>query len=155
MCPLACNVCWGITAVEARKVCGDNTAVMFSRRRLFDLTLLWIPLDLHGVLAVLSPLGSYHRLDCGILCGLYICVGHLSAVFKTSHHHLCSTEISSASLLVICSWCLVWKFQSSARVFDVPFVYHNKRCGIPSSSHSINATWPIQCLNPPNISGST
>ena len=30
--------------------------------------------DWHGILAVLSPLGSYHRLDFGILCGLYTCV---------------------------------------------------------------------------------
>lgn len=58
-----------------------------------------ISLDWHGILAVLSPLGSYHRLDFRVLCSLYIfCVGHLSAVFTTSHH-LCSTEVSSASFL--------------------------------------------------------
>ena len=30
---------------------------------------------------------------------IYLCVGHLSGVFTTSHHHLCSTEVSSAFLL--------------------------------------------------------
>ena len=62
MCRLACNVC------------GEITAVVFSRRRFFDLTLLWISLDWHDIVAVLSPLGSYHRLDFSVLCGLYICV---------------------------------------------------------------------------------
>ena len=84
MCRLACNVYGGITAV------------VFSRRRFFELTLLWISLDQHGILAVLSPLGSQHRLDFSVI---YLSVGHLNAVLTTSQHHLCSTEVSSASLL--------------------------------------------------------
>ena len=39
-----------------------------------DLNLLSISLDWHGILAVLSPLGSYYRLDFSVVCGLYICV---------------------------------------------------------------------------------
>ena len=31
---------------------------------------------------------------------IYLRVGHLSSVFTISHHHLCSTEVSSASLLL-------------------------------------------------------
>ena len=58
----------------AGRVCGGITAVVFSRRRFFDLNLLWISLDWHGILAVLSPLASHHRLDISVLCGLYICV---------------------------------------------------------------------------------
>ena len=33
------------------------------------------------------------------LCFIYLCVGHLNAVFTTSHHHLSSIEVSSAFLL--------------------------------------------------------
>ena len=58
----------------AGRVCGGITAVLFSRTRLFDLNLLSISLDWHGILAVLSPLGSYYRLDFSVVCGLYICV---------------------------------------------------------------------------------
>ena len=84
---LACNVCGGITAVA------------FSRRRFFGLTLLWISLDWHGILAVLSPLKLPSSGLQFTLWFIYLCVGHLSAVFTTSHHHLCSTDVSSAFLL--------------------------------------------------------
>ena len=48
------------------------------------------------------PITSGKLPSSGFHCTLwfiYLCVGHLSAVFTTSHHHLCSTEVSSASLL--------------------------------------------------------
>ena len=50
------------------------------------------PLDLHGFRAVLSSLGRYHRLDSCVVCGLYLCVGHLNAVFTPSRHCFYSTE---------------------------------------------------------------
>ena len=58
----------------AGRVCGEIIAVLFSHTRLFDLNLLSTSLDWHGILAVLSTLGSYHRLDFSVVCGLYICV---------------------------------------------------------------------------------
>ena len=58
---LACNVCGGITAV-AFSCCG-----------ILHLTVDQ-PLDLHGIRAVLSSLGSYHRLDSCSICGLYLYV---------------------------------------------------------------------------------
>ena len=85
---LACNVFGGITAV------------VFSRRRFIDLTLLWISLDWHGIPSVLYITSGKLPLS-GFQCTLWficLCVGHLRAV-TTSHHHLCSTEVSSASLL--------------------------------------------------------
>ena len=39
---------------------------------------------------------SGHQCTLWFIC---LCVGYLSAVFTTSHHHLCSTEASSPSLL--------------------------------------------------------
>ena len=48
------------------------------------------------------PITSGKLPSSGFHCTLwfiYLCVGHLSAVFTTSHHHLCSTEVSSASFL--------------------------------------------------------
>ena len=38
-------------------------------------------------------------MDSCILCGLYPCVGHVSAVFVTLRHHLHCTEVSSTSQL--------------------------------------------------------
>ena len=72
---------------------------MFSRRRFFDLTLLWIS----GLAWYPSCPITFGKIpSSGLQCTLwfiYLHVGHLSAVFTTSHHHLCSTEIYSASLL--------------------------------------------------------
>ena len=86
MCRLACNVSGGITAV------------VFSRRRFFDLTLLWIS----GLAWYPScPITSRKLPSSGLQCTLwliYLCVGHLSAVFTISHNHLCGTQVSSALL---------------------------------------------------------
>ena len=49
------------------------------------------------------PITSGKLPSCGLQCTLwfiYLCVGHLSAVFTTFHDHLCTTEVSSASLLL-------------------------------------------------------
>ena len=70
ICLFACNACGGITAV-AFSCCGilhltlrGSTSLLFVEQHL----------DLHGIRAVLSSLGSYHRLDSCIVCGLYLCV---------------------------------------------------------------------------------
>ena len=91
MCRLACNVWGGITAVEV------------TRRRFFDITLVSLSfVDLSGLPWYPScPIAAGKLPSFGLQCTLwfiYLCVGRLRAVL-TSHRHLCSTEVSSASLL--------------------------------------------------------
>ena len=48
------------------------------------------------------PITSGKPPSSGLRCTpwfIYLCVGHLNAVFTTSHHHLSSIEVSSAFLL--------------------------------------------------------
>ena len=122
MCRLACNVCGGITAV------------VFSRRRFFDLTLLWIS----GLAWYPSCPITFGKIpSSGLQCTLwfiYLHVGHLSAVFTTSHHHLCSTEVSSASVLsparsVTTSTNIERHRQSPPTVSRVSNT-HNKKCSM-------------------------
>ena len=54
---------------------------------------LLISLNRHGILVVLASLGCSHHLDSCILCGLYLCVLAISAVFVTSRHRLRCTEV--------------------------------------------------------------
>ena len=70
------------------------------RRRFFDLARSWISLDWHGILAVLSPLGSYHDLDFSVLCGLCICVLATYAPYLQNH-----TIISAAQKYLLLLFC--------------------------------------------------
>ena len=60
-------------------------------------------MDLSGLAWYPSwPITSGKLPSPGLQCApwfMYLCVCHLSAVFTISHHHLYSTEISSASLV--------------------------------------------------------
>ena len=96
----------------------------------------WYPM-----IAVLSALGSYRHLDFSELWFKYPCVGHLSAVF-TSYHHLCSTEMASASLL------------SSARGAHTPTdIERHSHCphcqGYPTSIIPDTKTYPSSSLIQP------
>ena len=82
-------------------MCGGITAVVLSRGKFFDLTLLRITLDWHGILAVVSALGSYHRLDFSVLCSLYMymCVLATYAPY-IKHPTISAARKSSDSLLL-------------------------------------------------------
>ena len=79
VCRLACNVRGGITVA------------VFSRRRFFDLRFVRISPDWQGFLAVLSPLGNYHRLDFSVLRGSYTCVLATLAPYL-QHHTIISAD---------------------------------------------------------------
>ena len=97
----------------ARIVCGGITAVVFSPRRFFDLTLLWIPLDLHGILVVLSPLGRYHRLDFRVLCGLYSC--ELATQTPNLENHIITFAARRYLLLLFCHLLAVFLLRLTLR----------------------------------------
>ena len=64
----------------------------------WSITLLWISLDWHGILAFLSPLGSY-IVWTSVFSVIYISVLATYAPYLQHHTIICSTEVSSASLL--------------------------------------------------------
>ena len=55
-------------------------------------SLVWILPDCHGIVALLVISGSSRRLSSCILCGLSVCVGHLSASVQYLRHLLHNTE---------------------------------------------------------------
>ena len=82
---LGCNVCGGTTAVCSLVGCSSTSLFCGS-------------LDWHSPSC---PITSGKLPSSELRCVLWLiclCVGHLSAVYTTTHHHLCSTEVSHASL---------------------------------------------------------